>query len=246
MNSIPFALTLQKEYASRFAATTSYRISVWRKLITTFFSRWIPADCTVLDLGCGWGEFINHVHAKRRYGMDLNPDSRRKLSEDVTLLEQDSSVAWNLPDEHVDVVFTSNFFEHLPSKDHLRKTLDEAFRCLKPGGRIICMGPNVKFLAGRYWDFWDHLLPLTELSLKEGLELTGFATEFVTDRFLPYTMSQGPTVPVFLVGLYMRCPLLWRVFGKQFLVIAHKPQAHNLSRRAVETSGQGTLRFAEA
>jgi hypothetical protein len=29
-------------------------------------------------------------------------------------------------------------------------------------GEIILIGPNIKYTGEAYWDFWDHLLPLTE------------------------------------------------------------------------------------
>jgi SAM-dependent methyltransferase len=217
------AQQLEQEYAMRFEQCASYRIKVWEVLTHEFFSAWIPATSTVLDLGCGWGEFINQIVAQKKYGMDLNPASPGKLSRDVTFLGQDCSEPWQLPDSHLDVVFTSNFFEHLPSKETLQRTLAEAFRCLKPNGRLICLGPNVKFLPGEYWDFWDHFLPLTELSLQEGLELTGFSVERKWARFLPYSMSQGFTPPLVFLRLYLRLRFIWPILGKQFLVLARRP-----------------------
>ena len=62
--------------------------------------------------------------------------------------------------------FTSNFFEHLPSKDNLSATIKEANRCLKNAGLLICMGPNIKYIGGAHWDFWDHCLPLTDVSME--------------------------------------------------------------------------------
>jgi SAM-dependent methyltransferase len=122
----------------------------------------------------------------------------------------------------LDVVFTSNFFEHLPTKSVLRETMAEAFRCLRPGGRLVCLGPNIKCVPGAYWDYLDHYLPLTELSLKEGLELTGFQVDECLQRFLPYTMSTGLTPPLWTLSLYLKVPVAWSVFGKQFLVVASK------------------------
>ena len=209
----------------RFERIAQYRTAVWKVLAREFFSRWIAADATILDLGCGWGEFINQVAAQRKYGMDLNPASPDKLNREVTFLYQDCSKRWELPDSHLDIVFTSNFFEHLPDKESLRRTLDQAFRCLKPGGQMICLGPNTKFLAGSYWDFWDHYLPLTELSLKEGLQLAGFTVDDMVGRFLPYSMSQGFTPPLAFLRLYLRLPFLWRFVGRQFLLVARKPVA---------------------
>lgn len=211
---------LQREYDLRFRSAHQYRTAIWKILIEDFFQPLIPPSSHVLDLGCGWGEFINQIHAAKKYGMDLNPESRQRLTADVQFIEQDCSSDWPLPDKSLDLVFTSNFFEHLREKDDLRRTLAQIHRCLKPGGRLICIGPNIKYLPGAYWDFWDHYIPLTEQSLKGMLELTGFGIERCTAKFLPYTMVDKRPAPLSLVRLYLKLPWAWRFFGKQFLVIA--------------------------
>ncbi len=211
---------LQKEYSRRFSVLREYRNAVWKILTADFFQRLIPPDSTVLDLGSGWGEFINNIRAARKYGMDLNPEGRQRLGADVEFLEQDCSKEWQVAAGSLDCVFTSNFFEHLPDKAALRATLTQARRCLKPGGQIICMGPNIKYLPGLHWDFWDHYLPLTELSLKEALEILDFRVEKCLGRFLPYTMSTGWNPPLALVRMYLKMPFVWPLAGKQFLVVA--------------------------
>lgn len=213
---------LQRIYKIRFSGREAYRAQVWRILVTQFFSQWLKPGDAVLDLGCGYGEFINQVVSASRFAMDLNPSAREHLSPGVTFLEQDCSAAWELPDASLEVVFTSNFFEHLPSKQALQATLLEAHRCLKPGGRLIAMGPNVKFLSGKYWDFFDHQLPLTDLSLSEVLVMTGYQVERAIPRFLPYSMSQGFQPPVWTLPLYLRMPGVWELFGRQFLIIGRK------------------------
>jgi hypothetical protein len=85
-------------------------------------------------------------------------------------------------------------------------------------------------LPGRYWDFWDHYLPLTEASLCEGLKLTGFMIDFVAARFLPYSMSAGCTPPIIFLNLYVKWRWVWRFFGKQFLVVAVKAGAASQAR----------------
>jgi len=214
---------LEAEYRLRFEQLAPYRDRVWKVLTRDFFQAYVPTGGAVLDVGCGWGEFINNIEAGAKYGIDLNPESERRLSRNVVFFKQDCSARWPLPDAALDVVFTSNFFEHLPTKEALRATLLEARRCLKPGGTLICMGPNVKYLPGAYWDFWDHYLPLTELSIGEVLGVLGFHVARRTARFLPYSMSQGFAPPVALVAVYLRLHFLWRFFGRQFLVIARKP-----------------------
>jgi SAM-dependent methyltransferase len=214
---------LQKLYEKRFAGKTEYRDKVWRVLVGEYFSRWIPERAAVLDLGCGHCEFINNVRSERRFGMDLNPDTLKHAAPGVEIIAQNCAHEWNLPNGSLDVVFTSNFFEHLYTKRDLRDTLMQAWRCLRPGGRIIALGPNIRYLAGEYWDFYDHYLELTERSLGEVMMETGFTVEEQIPRFLPYTMSQGGERPVWMLSLYLKMAFVWPLFGKQFLVVARKP-----------------------
>ncbi len=218
-DSIKNPAELQRIYEKRFSSMLEYRTTVWQVLCAEFFQRYIPAGASVLDLGCGYGEFINHIQADRRWGMDLNPRSPEFLQPDVTFLHQDCSTPWDLPADSLDVVFTSNFFEHLPDKLALRQTLEQAQRCLKPGGRLIALGPNIKYVQGAYWDFWDHFLCLTEMSLAEAMENNGYQVTERTARFLPYSMVEAPRYPLFFLRLYLKMRPAWRFFGKQFLVV---------------------------
>lgn len=211
---------LQTIYAQRFEGALDYRRTVWKVLVEDFFARWTTGAKSILDLGCGYGEFINAVRSDRRYAMDLNPDSEGHLESGVTFIRQDCSEEWPFEKGSLDLIFTSNFFEHLPEKATLGKTLDQARRCLSPGGRLIAMGPNIRLLPGQYWDFWDHHLELSDLSLAEGLGVHGFRIEKRIAGFLPFTMVGGPRYPAVFLRAYLRCPPAWRFFGKQFLIVA--------------------------
>lgn len=207
-------------YRHRFDGKQAYRDEVWRTILGSRLQNWVGANKTVLDLGCGWGEFSRNVQAAKLYSMDLNPDSQSHLPADAIFMQQDCSQDWGLPEQSLDVVFTSNFLEHLPNKDALMTTLLQARQTLKPGGKLICLGPNIAYLPGKYWDFWDHHIALSHNSLVEALNLAGFKAERVIPRFLPYTMSNGPKIPRAFIKLYLSLPLLWPLFGKQFLVVA--------------------------
>ncbi len=212
---------LQAIYQRRFtSAKTAYRNRLWEVLVTDFFQPLVDADAAVLDLGCGYGEFINQIICRERHAMDLNPSAPDYLNPGVQFHAQDCSRHWDIPDSSLDVVFTSNFFEHLPDKLALKLTLLEAARCLRPGGRLIALGPNIKYVQGAYWDFWDHFLCLTELSLAEALENNGFIVHQAIPRFLPYTTVNQPTYPMAFVRAYLRFPFVWSLFGRQFLVVA--------------------------
>jgi SAM-dependent methyltransferase len=222
MRSSPGASELQQIYSTRFQGQAAYRAQVW-KALTPFFSKWLPGTGTLLDLGAGYCEFINNATAGVKYAMDLNPDVHKLAAKGVIVLEQDCSALWPLETGELDAIFTSNFLEHLPDKAAVSATLSNAFRSLKPGGRFIAMGPNIKYVPGAYWDFFDHYVALTELSLAEALKSAGFRIEQQVPRFLPYTMSLGRAAPVWMMRLYLRMPVIWPLFGKQFLVIGQKP-----------------------
>lgn len=137
----------------------------------------------------------------------------------------------------MDVVFESNLFEHLPSKQVLNHVVRGVYRKLRPEGRFILMQPNIRYVGAAYWDFYDHHIPLSHLSCVELLRNCGFAIDRVIPRFLPYTTkSRLPKHPIF-VGLFLRCRPLWAVMGKQFLIVARKEAA---SQR--RTAGPGAMR----
>ena len=87
------------------------------------------------------------------------------------------------------------------------------------------MQPNIRYVGDDYWDFYDHFIPLTHLSCAELLQNCGFVIER-HDPALPALHDEelAPAAPA-LVKLYLRVPPLWRVMGKQFLIVARKPAA---------------------
>lgn len=215
---------LAKLYRFRFTdADRDKRLVIWKVLCRNFFQNLVGENKTVLDLASGYGEFSTNIVAARKIAVDLNPEAQNFLPEDVEFY---SGSATNLPEvkaDTVDVVFTSNFLEHLRTKDELNKVFSEVRRVLKPGGRFIVMGPNIRYLADKYWDFFDHHLPLSHLSLEEGLVQSGFDIVLIKPKFLPYTTQSVLPQSAFFVACYLSIPLLWPIFGKQFLVVAQKP-----------------------
>ncbi|MDG0964962.1 MAG: hypothetical protein P8O23_07845, partial [Opitutales bacterium] len=59
---------LDQIYENRFFGLEEYRNDVWKILVNHFFGKWINSDATILDLGCGYGEFINQANAKIKHG----------------------------------------------------------------------------------------------------------------------------------------------------------------------------------
>jgi SAM-dependent methyltransferase len=212
---------LDQLYRQRFPeAVLARKSALWAVLCDDFFQRHVEPTDTVVDIGAGYCEFINNIRAARKIAVDVNPDVRRFAAPDVRVINAPGMALAEIAAASVDVVFMSNFLEHLPNKQLVLDTFREARRILRAGGRIIVLQPNIRFLCGAYWDFFDHHTPLTDRSLVEALRLTGFTPTLVHPRFLPYTTrSRLPQAP-FLVRLYLRFPPAWRLLGKQALVVA--------------------------
>ena len=212
-------------YRNRFDESDRARKArVWAVLYQRVFAQWIPEEATVVDLGAGFCEFINAARATRRVAVDLNPDTRDFAAPGVEVVAASASNLNFLANASVDVVFSSNFLEHLAGKDEVARTVQEALRVLKAGGTLILLGPNVRLIPGVYWDFFDHHVPLSDRSVCELLSITGFELVHVEPRFLPYTTRSALPQAPWLVGLYLACrPLSSAALGKQFLIVARRP-----------------------
>jgi SAM-dependent methyltransferase len=217
---------LDRLYAARFHdAERESKSRLWRVICEAFFSKYVPEEGCVVDLGAGYCDFVNNVRARRRIAIDLNPDTTQFAEPGVEVfqlpLERLSEV---VEPGSVDLAFASNVFEHLRSPDALLKVLANVCTVLRPGGRIIVMQPNVRLVGGAFWDFFDHTLPLSERGMTEALEVGGFRVVECRARFLPYTTKSRLPQWAFLVRLYLRFRPAQYLLGKQMLVVAERPR----------------------
>jgi hypothetical protein len=86
-------------------------------------------------------------------------------------------------------------------------------------GRVLILQPNIRLVGGRYWDFIDHRVALTDASLLEAAELAGFERERLIVRFLPYTTKRRLPQSPWLVRWYLRIPIAWRLLAGQSLYV---------------------------
>ncbi|MBF0483353.1 MAG: class I SAM-dependent methyltransferase [Candidatus Omnitrophica bacterium] len=214
-------LDLKKIYAHRFEADLAFRKKMWEILCTDFFQKYIPPNAHVLEVAAGYCEFINHIKCEKKTALDLNPDIKKFANSDVKTILSTSTNMDQVPDSSCDVVFVSNFFEHL-SKPDIAKTIREIFRVLKVNGRFLVLQPNIRLCVKDYWSFFDHITPLDDKSLSEILEVTGFKIVETKLRFLPFTMKSKLPKSTFLIRWYLKLPLAQFIFGKQTFIYAQK------------------------
>ena len=215
-------MSIQEIYKNRFTPDLKYRDKMWSVLCKHFFQQYISNRDIVLEVGAGYCEFINNIRCFRKIALDINPDIKKYASVDVEVIICKSNKMDPIDSGLIDVVFLSNIFEHLGRKV-IVETIQELYRILKPGGKVIILQPNIRFTYRDYWMFFDHITPLDDRALIEVLGSLKFKMEETIVKFLPYTTKKRLITSVFLVRLYLHLKVIWPIFGKQSLLIATKP-----------------------
>ncbi len=191
------------------------RLKVWRA-ITDYLQPYVGQNKTVLDLGCGYGDFINQIQAKKKYGLDLGPDVKNYIDKDVKFINKPSTSLGEIPAKTVDVTFSSNLFEHLDRTD-IDKTMSELRRCMKDTGSLILIGPNFRYAYKSYFDDYTHKTIFTHVSLSDLMQEHGFRPIKVMPKFLPLTLKSRLPKSYYLTKAYLYSP--FKPMGGQMLLI---------------------------
>jgi hypothetical protein len=212
----------QRLYEYRFRdVDQASRQAVWDEIAAYLYRR-MGAPAKVLDPAAGRCEFINAIPAAERWAVDTvdHGEFRRSGIKAMIASIQDAE----LPQDHFDGVFVSNFLEHLPTQDAIADVLAKLRAAMEPGGRLTVLGPNFRYCAREYFDCADHTIALTHVAVAEHLYAAGFEVTTIVPRFLPYSFRGVLPPSPRLTRIYLRVPALWRVLGKQFLVLGVRPR----------------------
>ena len=193
---------------------------VWRALWRYRFNAMVaPTDC-VLDLGSGYGSFINAVQARRRIAVDAWEGFPAYLEPGVEAKVGSVSDLGFLEDSSVDFAFASNLFEHL-TRDDLQAVLDGLRPKLTAKGTLTLVQPNYRYAYREYFDDFDHKTIWSHVSMADYLASQGWDIMLVEPRFMPLTVKGRLPVNERLVQAWLASP--WKPIGKQMLIQA-KPQ----------------------
>jgi 2-polyprenyl-3-methyl-5-hydroxy-6-metoxy-1,4-benzoquinol methylase len=214
--------SIDSVYERRFSELdAAKKHALWRE-ICRYLQRYVDVRSRVLDIACDRGYFIENITAGERWATDVR-DVSQYLADSVHFVQADGlSLAHTLPQGAFDVVFMSNYLEHLSSGQEVIDQFAVVRELMEPNGTAIVLQPNIQLVGGKYWDFIDHKVALTERSLSEAAELAGLKTTKVIKRFLPYTTkSRLPQRPL-AARMYLAFPPVWLLLGKQTLYFAQR------------------------
>lgn len=215
----PGSLDYSRLYEFRFRGVDqSARQAVWDEIAAYIWER-MGRPRRVLDPAGGRGEFVNAVPAEERWLVDVVDYDERRTDERVRLVIG-NILDIELPSAYFDGVFASNLLEHFRAPEEVAAFLARMRETLEPGGVLALMGPNFKYCSRDYYDCADHLLALTHVSVEEHLFAAGFCVTETIPRFLPFSFRSRLPASRILTRVYLRTPALWRLQGKQFLILA--------------------------
>ena len=194
------------------------RASVWKAIVEDIQKRFIVDSSCILDIGCGYGDFINQVNSPQKFALDRE-DVSKYLDISIEFIKNEINYLSTLKEEMFSTVFCSNLLEHLDLLEG-QKLVENIYRLLKPKGRIILLQPNFKLCSKHYFDDYTHRTIYTDESLCGLLQAKQFEIVFRKAGYLPFSMNGILPKSYYLTKLFllMRSPFM----GSQMLVVAEK------------------------
>lgn len=193
------------------------RETFWATLCSSYLQRLIKPEFHVLELGAGYGNFINNIRCRTRTAVDLWPGLPEHVQGGVTAHVGPVTELGFLPDASVDFVFASNLFEHLP-QTQFAAVLAQLRKKAKDGATLNILQPNYRRAYREYFDDYTHLAVYSHVSLCDFLEAHGWRVIECVPGFLPFSLKSSLPVWPWLIRLYLRLP--WKPFAKQMFVRA--------------------------
>ena len=195
------------------------RSKVWRAIVDYISGKYLSSPRDALDLGCGYGDFINNLDCANKVAIDLNPDAAKYLASGIRFVNSTADNLGALESDSLDLIFSSNLLEHL-SDDELERAVKEFHRVLRPGGLMITMQPNYYYAYREYFDDYTHKKVFSHQSLQDFFEANGFKIKAMEKKFVPFSLKSRLPKTYILTKLYLDFPL--RPMAKQMLGVFEK------------------------
>lgn len=135
---------------------------------------------TILDLGCGRGEWLEIMKSLEFDGKGIDLDEGMlSYCHDLGLnVEKGDVISFleRIPDDSVAIISSFHLVEHI-GFDNVKRLVEESFRVLKPGGLLIMETPNPENIIVSTNNFYldpTHIVPIPSLLLSFLTEHQGF------------------------------------------------------------------------
>jgi len=145
---------------------------------------------------------------------------RHYAGSDVDLRIESGITLPDICNESVDMVFASNFLEHLAG-DEVDELLGRVAEVLTPEGRLVLIQPNHRLCAEHYFDDPTHLTVFDDENIGEWLRRAGLQTREIAPGLLPFSMNGRLPKSGILTRAYLLSP--WKPLAAQMYVVAGKP-----------------------
>ena len=213
--------------------------------LTRRFLREIRQHCPgakdIIEIGTGHGGLAEVLRSGGYGYIGYEPNERlaAKATEAGFTMRNALVPPLQEPDASCDVILMSHVFEHMGSIAQAQEFLSEARRCLRPGGTLFLLSPDLLGFGADFWNVdYTHTFPTSLHRVKQMLPDAGLepvravfvygSLPYFPGYFLNLGMKAFLTVshPV-LELLYPRLPRLYKLrttFSRSFLVLARKPE----------------------
>jgi SAM-dependent methyltransferase len=193
---------------------------VWGLIARDVTSRLGVPVTTVLDLGAGYGDFINQLEAPEKWAVDSWPGFMNCLHSKVRGIVADITQPLpEVPRDYFDFCFLSNVMEHFSVEDGV-KILTQLKAHVRPAGRIAFLQPNFTYCYKTYFDDYTHKTIYTSEGFVNFLKDNGFIVEFCCPRYLPFSFKSRLPRPLWLIRLYLALP--FKPLAAQMLIVVRK------------------------
>ena len=203
----------------RYAYTPKRKI-VWEEICRYLNRHYIGRDAAVLELGCGYGDFIGNISAAQKTAIERDENYKPFIEAygGIDILFGDSiKELKKMESKKYNVVFCSNYFEHFSVGVVLRQ-LKMISRILRQDGKLIVLQPNFSLCSKHYFDDWTHKTAFSDISFSDLLSDSGFRVDKCIKGFLPFSIKSRLPVMRAMVRAYLWSSV--KPFAAQFLIVA--------------------------
>lgn len=136
----------------------------------------------ILDVGCGLGLYVRQLRtlSPHVWGVDIDADKVTEAGGELPNIRQASAEMLPFADGTFDVLLSHEVLEHV---DDDRQAVREAYRVLRPGGRLVVFVPNRWYpfeTHGFYWRGRYHF---------GNIPLVNYLPDPLRDRLCPHVRA---------------------------------------------------------